>query len=120
MFLRGFLGYLNVYLLSWVAIRAANDLRVKVFSHLIHLPMSFFNQRSTGDLMARVDGAMAITTTISGSFGTIIREPITIIGLVVMLIGLDPLLSLATLIVFPVCLVRVIIYGRKRRKTHKS
>jgi subfamily B ATP-binding cassette protein MsbA len=120
MFLRGFLGYLNIYLLSWVAIRAANDLRVRLFSHLIHLPMSFFNQRGTGDLMARMDGAMAVTTTISGSFGTIIREPITIVTLVVMLIGLDPMLSLATLVVFPVCLLPVVIYGRKLRKSHKG
>jgi subfamily B ATP-binding cassette protein MsbA len=70
MFLRGLLGYLNIYLLSWVAIRAANDLRVRLFSHVIHLPMGFF--------------------------------------------------SLATLVVFPVCLLPVIIYGRKLRKSHKG
>ena len=120
MFLRGLLGYLNIYLLSWVAIRAANDLRVRLFSHVIHLPMGFFNQQGTGDLMARMDGAMNITTTISGSFGTIIREPITIVTLVAMLISLDPMLSLATLVVFPVCLLPVIIYGRKLRKSHKG
>src|SRR3954467_8529830 len=33
MLLRGILGYLNIYLLSWVSIHAANDLRVKVFAH---------------------------------------------------------------------------------------
>jgi subfamily B ATP-binding cassette protein MsbA len=120
MLLRGLLGYLNIYLLSWVSIHAANDLRVKVFSHLVNLPMSFFNDRGTGDLMTRVDGAMGITTTINGSFATIIREPITIVVLAVTLITMQPALSLATLIVFPICLLPVMIYGRKLRKSHSG
>src|SRR5262249_53548972 len=53
MFLRSLLSYLNTYLLSWVAIRAANDLRVRLFRHLMHLPLRFFNRASTGDLMTR-------------------------------------------------------------------
>src|SRR5579862_7477487 len=60
MFLRSLLAYLNTYLLSWVAIRAANDLRVRLFRHLVHLPLRFFNKSSTGDLMTRIDGAMAV------------------------------------------------------------
>ena len=58
MLLRGLLTYLNAYMLHWVAIRIANDLRVKLFEHAIHLPMSFFNRTSTGDLLARIEGAM--------------------------------------------------------------
>ena len=58
MFLRSLLAYLNTYLLSWVAIRAANDMRVRLFRHLIHLPLRFFNRASTGDLMTRIEGPM--------------------------------------------------------------
>ena len=118
MFLRGLLTYLNAYMLCWVAIRVANDLRVKLFEHIIHLPMGFFSRTSTGDLTARIEGAMGVTNTINGSFATIIRDPVTIIVLVVALIVMQPFLSLFTLIVFPTCLVPVIIYGRKLRKTH--
>jgi subfamily B ATP-binding cassette protein MsbA len=118
MLLRGVLGYLNVYMLTWVGIRAANDLRVRLFAHLMSMPMSFFSAARTGDLMARIEGAMAVNTTINGAIGTIIREPVTIIGLVIFLFKQQALLSSVTLVVFPLCLVPVIIYGRKLRKSH--
>jgi subfamily B ATP-binding cassette protein MsbA len=120
MLLRGLLTYLNAYMLCWVAIRVANDLRVKLFEHIIHLPMGFFSRTSTGDLTARIEGAMGVVNTINGSFATMIRDPISIVVLVVFVIGMQPYLSLATLVVFPVCLIPVIIFGRKLRKTHSG
>jgi ATP-binding cassette, subfamily B, bacterial MsbA len=120
MFLRGLLTYLNTYMMSWVSIRVANDLRARVFEHAIHLPMGFFSKTSTGDLMTRIENAMGVTNTISGTFATLVRDPISIVVLVVALIGLQPYLSLATLVVFPLCLVPVIIYGRKLRKSHSG
>ena len=120
MLLRGLLTYLNAYMLCWVSIRVANDLRVKLFEHIIHLPMGFFSRTSTGDLTARIEGAMGVTNTINGSFATMIRDPITVIVLVVAVIVMQPFLSLFTLVVFPVCLIPVVIYGRKLRKTHSG
>jgi subfamily B ATP-binding cassette protein MsbA len=119
MFLRGLLTYLNAYFLSWVSIRAANDLRVKLFEHLMNQPMGFFSKHSTGLLTQRVDGAMNVTNTINSSFATIVRDPISIVVLLIALVGLGgTLLSLVTLVLFPLCLVPVIIYGRKLRKSH--
>ena len=120
MFLRSLLSYLNTYLLSWVAIRAANDLRVRLFRHLVHLPLKFFNRASTGELMTRIEGSMAVHSTIKDAFGVIIREPISILSLVVMLFGIDWKLSLFTLLIFPVCLIPVGLFGRKFRKSGKG
>ncbi len=120
MLVRGLLGYLNIYMLSWVGIRAANDLRARLFGHVLHLPLGFFNRTSTGDLLTRMEGAMAVNSTINGAFATIIREPIQIVVLIATLIALQPLLSLFTLLVFPLCLIPVVIYGRKLRKSHSG
>jgi len=117
MLLRSVLAYLNIYLLAWVGIRAANDLRVGLFNHLMNLDLRFFNRTSTGDLMQRFEGAMSVNSTIKDSFGVIIREPISILSLVVGLITLAPLLSLFTLLVFPICLVPIVVFGRKFRKS---
>lgn len=117
MFLRSLLAYLNTYLLSWVGIRAANDLRVRLFHHLMRLDLKFYNWISTGDLMQRFEGAMSVNSTVKDSFGVIIREPVAILTLVITLIKLDPVLSLFTLLVFPICLLPIIIFGRKFRKS---
>ena len=117
MLLRNILGYLNIYLLSWVGIRVANDLRVRLFSHLVNLPLGFFSRMGTGDLISRFEGAMSVNSTIKDSFGVIIREPISIIVLVISLVTMEPVLSLCTLLVFPVCLIPIVIFGRKFRKS---
>ena len=120
MLLRGLLAYLNVYLLSWVGIRATQDLRLRLFRHVIHMPLAFFGWSSTGELMARFEGALAVNTTITGVLSTLIREPISILVLIITLVTLQPLLSLFTLMVFPLCLVPIIIFGRKFRKSHSG
>ncbi len=120
MFLRGLLGYLNIYLLSWVGIRATQDLRLRLFRHVMQMPLAFFGWSSTGELMARFEGALAVNTTITGIFSTLIREPVSIVVLIITLVALQPLLSLFTLMVFPLCLVPIIIFGRKFRKSHSG
>lgn len=117
MFLRSMLTYLNIYLLSWVGIRAANDLRVKLFEHIMHLPLNFFSKSSTAELMTRIEGAMSVHSTITSSFSVIIREPVSVVMLVAGLIAMQPLLSLLTLLIFPICLVPLVIFGRKTRKS---
>lgn len=117
MLLRSVLAYLNTYWLSWVGIRAANDLRVRLFKHLIHMPLGFFNSASTGDLSVRIEGAMSVHSTIKDSFGVMIREPVSLLVVVVTLFTLQPVLSIFTLLIFPVCLLPVVFYGRKFRRS---
>src|SRR6266446_682798 len=54
MLLRGLLSYLNVYLMSWSAIRAVADIRTKLFGHLQNLSLQFFSKSKTGDLISRI------------------------------------------------------------------
>lgn len=118
--LRGLLGYLNIYLLSWVGIRATQDLRLRLFKHVMQMPLAFFGWSGTGELMARFEGALAVNTTITSILATLIREPVSILVLVITLVALQPLLSLFTLMVFPLCLVPIILFGRKFRKSHSG
>ena len=60
MLLRGVLTYLNVYLMTWVAIRAINDLRTRLFSHLLGLSLGFFNRTSTGELITHLNNSAVI------------------------------------------------------------
>ena len=70
--------------------------------------------------MARIEGAMAVNSTINGSIGIIIREPISIVVLVGSLVALQPLLTIFTLMVFPICLVPIVVFGRKFRMSHSG
>lgn len=120
MFIRGLLAYLNAYLLSWVAMRAIADLRKRMFEHVMGLSMDFFSRRGTGDLMARFYETTLLQNSITTSIAVVIREPITVISLLSVLLIQQTKLTLITLIVFPLCVLPVIIYGRKLRKSTKA
>jgi len=121
MFVRSVLSYLNFYLLNWVAIRAIMDLRTKLFAHLQNLSLSFFHESRTGDLISRLaNDTGALHKTISATFPTMIREPITLVSLLAVLFWQQPQLTLVSLAVIPVCVFPLIIYGRKVRKSSQA
>ena len=118
MLVRISLAYLTVYLTSWSALHAIADVRTKLFGHLQNLSLVFFNRASTGDLIARItNDTVALYTIIASSFASLVRDPVTILCLIGYQMAIQPKLTLVSVIVFPVCLVPIIIYGRKVRKS---
>ncbi len=118
MFVRGCFAYLNVYFTNWASVRAVADLRAKVFEHLQHLPLSFYSQAKTGDLISRItNDTLILYTVIGNSFAAIIKDPVTILCMVGLLLSQQPRLTLISIFVFPLCLVPIVIYGRKVRRS---
>jgi subfamily B ATP-binding cassette protein MsbA len=116
--LRGLLSYLNVYCLQWVAIRAITDLRTRLFAHLQNLSVGFFVQSRTGDLMSRINAdTSALQNTITAPLAVVVKDPVTVIGCIIGLLILDAKLMLVIALIFPVCLIPIIIYSRKVRKS---
>ena len=116
--LRCLFAYLNNYLMNWVAMRSIADLQIKLFGHLQDLSLSFFHTARTGELMSRLNNdCTALHNVIASSFASMIKDPITVISLVCVLLLAQPRLTLISLVVFPLCVVPIVIYGRKARKS---
>lgn len=121
MFLRGFLGYLNSYCLQWVSIRAVTDLRVRLFEHLMNLSSGFFAKTNTGELMSRtMSDTATLQNIISNSTAVIIKDPATLIGLIALLLWKAPGLTGLSIIVMPLCVIPIVIYGRKGRRSARK
>src|SRR5262245_47452918 len=118
MLLRGIFAYLNIYLSNWAAIRAVADLRRNLFEHLQNLSLDFFNTARTGDLISRIISDTQILYQIVGNtLASVIKDPITIVCLMVLLVSQDPTLTLISFVVIPVCLFPILSYGRKIRSS---
>ncbi|MBI3876884.1 MAG: ABC transporter ATP-binding protein [Verrucomicrobia bacterium] len=119
--LRGVVGYLNIYLLQWVSIRAITDLRARLFAHLLNMPASFFSAQRSGELLSRVvNDTEALRATISNSLSTLVKDPVTVVSLMALLIYKEPKLTLISFIVLPVCIVPIAVYGRKMRRSSSA
>ncbi len=117
MVLRSGLGYVNVYLMNWVSMRVVMDLRVRMFRHVLTLGSSFFSRTSTGTLMSQLQAADSIQHALGNSWVTIIREPITVISLIAVLLVRHSQLTVLSMCILPFTLLPYALYARRVRKS---
>lgn len=121
MIVRNTLQYLSIYLTNWSAMHAIADVRTQLFSHLQNLSLGFFNRARTGDLIARITNDTQVLYGIVGSsFASAVKDPITIICLLGYQLATNTTLTLISIVVFPLCIVPIVIYGRKVRKSARA
>jgi subfamily B ATP-binding cassette protein MsbA len=118
--LRSLCDYLNGYYMAWVALRVLSDIRSKLYSHILKQSLEFFNRERSGNLISRVanDTRMAQTALTSIS-SDLIKQPLTIISALAVLLRLDWKFTIVSLLLFPVCLVPIVYYGKKVRRQGK-
>jgi ATP-binding cassette, subfamily B, bacterial MsbA len=121
MFLRGFLGYLNVYYLQWVASRTVADLRVRLFGHLLKLSAGFYNENASGQLISRVVNDTGTLQVILNNATTIIvRDPVSLMTILAFLLWQQPKLTLITMVFMPACMIPIAVFSRKIRRSSRE
>jgi subfamily B ATP-binding cassette protein MsbA len=117
MTLRSLCSYGSTYCMQWVSNRVVTDIRSQLFSKMVRNSMDFFNKARSGFLMSLITNntrvmQMALTTVGSDVF----KQPITIVGAISVLLVMDWKFTVVTLVLFPMCLLPLRIYGRRARK----
>jgi len=116
MTVRSLCNYGNAYYMNWVSNKVVTDIRNQLFGKIVRHSMDFFNKMRAGFLMSRITNdtrgmQMALTTVSSDLF----KQPIAIIGGIIVLLLMDWKFTVVTLILFPICLLPIRIYGRRAR-----
>jgi len=120
-FLRSAISYLSGYCLSWVSERVVNDLRADVFAKLNSLSLDFFNRSTMGDLLTRIGGDTGVLQAgLRASALDMIKEPITLLSLLVGLCLVDWQLTVIAAVFLPICFFPIQYLGRKARRATKS
>jgi subfamily B ATP-binding cassette protein MsbA len=89
-------------------------LRNEIFTHMLHLPMHFFEKRTSGKLLAYINyyTEQVANATIRGAT-SLIQDSVTILGLLGLMLYQSWQLTISLLIVFPL-ITMIIIYVSKR------
>lgn len=97
------------------------NLRLKLYSNLIKLPMSFFSQKRVGELNSRISADISqIQDTLTTTIAEFLRQFILIIGGVILLATESIKLTLLMLSVVPLVAFAAVIFGRFIRKYSKK
>ena len=114
---RGVAGFVSTYLMASIGWSVVTRIRRQLFDKYLEMPTASFDTTSTGDLISRVTfNVRNIATVATDCLTILIRDSLTIVGLLCLMVYHSWKLSLGFLILMP--LVAAIIYlvsGRFRR-----
>jgi subfamily B ATP-binding cassette protein MsbA len=102
-FLKNFFTYMSYRVLTPMRTSVMKRLREDLFNKILVLPVGYFTEQKKGDIISRMSNdtneiEWSVMTTLEG----IIREPLTIIIILSLLIAISPLLSLFLFVLLPV------------------
>ncbi len=114
--LRGILNFIATYCLHWAGTNVVKDLRQQLFQHMVHLPVSYHDQHSTGELISRITyDAEQIKQASSKALAALLHEGALVVGLVAVMFYKSWQLSLIFLVITPVIAVIVALVSRRFR-----
>lgn len=114
-------SFFRVWLFALVSERSMRDIRSALYSRLIRLPMTFFDQRRTGELISRITSDVSmLQDTFSVTLAELFRQIITLLAGVVFLFITTPKLTLFMLVTFPVLVLIAMVFGRFIRRLSKK
>ncbi len=104
------------FLMTWVGLRVVVDLRVQVYAHIVRMSQAFFHERRTGELLSRIgDDVSRLQDTVSSDLSMALRNAVTLIGGIAILVWTNPTLSAVMLAVVPPLALATVWLGRKIR-----
>ena len=110
------LSYLLSILMINISRRVVYTMRKEVFDHLLELPVGYFDENQTGDIISRLSYDIdTINTSLSNDLVQILAGSITVVGSFVMMARISPLLLFIYLFTVP----PLILFTRYRVKKVK-
>ncbi len=119
--LRGAAGFMSTYFISWVGRRVIKQLRTEVFGHLLHLPTAYYDASSAGMLVSKLTyNIEQVAESTTNAITVLIRDSLTVVGLIGWMFYLNFRLSLIILVVAPLIalLVRYVSSRFRRYSSH--
>lgn len=119
--LQGFVSFFRVYTFALVTERMMLALRTDTYKQMIRMPMQFFNEKRVGDLNSRISSDVTtIQETFTTTIAEFIRQVLTIIVGVGLLLFFSGELTLYMLSTIPVIVIAAVIFGRFIRRLGKE
>lgn len=120
--IKGAGSYFQAYYMSYVGQDIVRKTRDKMLAHILELDIAYFHKNHSGDLLSRViNDTGRIQNAVSSSLATLVREFLTAIALISVVIYQNALLAFFTLVVIPASYYPVMILSKKLKKiSHAS
>ncbi|NRN28604.1 lipid A ABC transporter ATP-binding protein/permease MsbA [Photorhabdus heterorhabditis] len=121
MVMRGLSGFVSSYCISWVSGKVVMQMRRRLFGHMMGMPVSFFDQQSTGTLLSRITyDSEQVASSSSSALITVVREGASIIGLFILMFYYSWQLSLILIVIAPIVSLVIRSVSKRFRNISKN
>ena len=115
--IKGCASYYQAITLTFISNSIIADAQRKIFAHLLRMELQYFNQNHSSNFISQ---QAFITRSAASALNLIVtaigRDFLTLLGLFVVMLIQDPLLSLASLFILPIAIIGVRSLSRRIRK----
>jgi len=119
--LKGLSAYGSDILLIYIGMSLVKDLRQEIHDHILKMDLSFFGEKSTGQLLSRASNDVAaLNSSITSIMDVGIQSPLTIVLTILLMYYLSPQLSVYSILALPVVVIFIATFGRRIRKVSKQ
>ncbi|MCH7795849.1 MAG: ATP-binding cassette domain-containing protein, partial [Proteobacteria bacterium] len=114
---KGFAGYGQAVLMSYVGLRIVADMQRNLYERVIGADLAFFNRTSPGELIAHfINDINLLRNAVASTLVGLGKDSLTTLALVGVLFYEDWRLALIAVAVFPTAIFPIVRIGRRMRK----
>jgi ABC-type multidrug transport system fused ATPase/permease subunit len=115
------MNFSQVYAMELAGQRMMHDLRMKVFSHLQDLPISFFDRNPVGRLVTRLTNDIQnVHEMFTSVLINLLKDVLLVIGIILLLLHLNRELALFSFSVIPLILATALFFSRRARDVFRE
>jgi ATP-binding cassette subfamily B multidrug efflux pump len=115
------LNFSQVYTMELAGQKMMHDLRMKVFSHLQELPISFFDKNPVGRLVTRLTNDIQnVHEMFTSVLINLLKDILLVIGIIILLLQLNRDLALVSFSVIPLIFVTTLFFSRQARDVFRE
>jgi subfamily B ATP-binding cassette protein MsbA len=119
--IRGFGSYVGQYASTWVGNKVVMDLRDQMFRRMLALPIGYFHDSTTGNIISKFTfDAAQVTGAATNVVTVLVKDTVTIVGLMAYLLYTDWKLTLISLIMIPPIAVVVRYFNIRLRNMSRK
>lgn len=115
------LNFVQVYAMEMAGQKMMHDLRMKVFSHLQNLPISFFDRNPVGRLVTRLTNDIQnVHEMFTSVLINLFRDVVLLVGIVIILLHLHREMALISFLVVPLIFITTLFFSRLARDAFRE
>lgn len=119
--LQSLFSFGRIYFFSIVSEKSMADIRQTLYSKIVSLPVSFFEQRRVGELMSRITAdVQSLQDVLAFTLAELFRSVMTVVVGIIIICFISWKLTIFMLATFPVAIVVAMVFGRYIRKLSKQ